>query len=381
MKKANLIVRWSCYFCLFFLHSVSVNAQSENEITEIIQQIVESYADDTDEEFDIESLVQNLTAYYENPINLNEADYTELNELILLSPPQIDALINHRRKAGDLLNIYELQSIKHFDLNTIERVLPFVKVKGEIDDVNIPLGKLLSQGKHSILTRYKQTLEDRQGYLNGKYLGSPQKIYTRYQYKYGTNLSYGFTAEKDEGEPFGGEYNPLGFDFYSFHAYLKNYGPFKYLALGDYKLDFGQGLIISSSFSSDKSDEVLNVMKNAYTVKQYTSAIEVFYNRGLAASIEFGDFELTAFGSYKPIDFRITDTIEIENSQDLEGSFQSTGTHQTESELKNKNRIKELYAGTHLSYSNTNFEVGLSSTVNKFDEILTKRNQIENNLR
>jgi len=396
MKKSYLIVRWSCCFFLFLLHSVSLIAQSENEITELVQQIVESYADDTDEEFDIESLVQNLMAYYENPINLNEAEYTELNELILLSPQQIDALINHRKKAGDLLNIYEIQSIKYFDLNTIERLLPFVNVKGQIDDVNIPLRKLLSKGKHSILIRYKQNLEDRQGFLNEKYLGSPQKIYTRYQYQYGTNLSYGFTAEKDEGEPFGGEYNPLGFDFYSFHVYLKNYGPFKYLALGDYKLDFGQGLIISSSFSADKSDEVLSVMKNAYTVKQYSSAIEALYNRGLAASFELGNVELTAFVSYKPIDARLINPIEIDtlpdinpfpdfpdlpdfpDFPDLESSFQFTGIHQTESQFESKNTLKELYTGTHLSYSKTNFEIGFTGTINKFSGFLTTREQVYN---
>jgi len=387
-SRVSVIIKCCCIWLMLF-SGIVVLAQDETDINNVIQQIVESYADDTEEEFDIESLIQNLTTYYQNPLNLNEAGFTELNELQLLSPPQIDALLNHRKKAGDLLNIYELQSIKYFDLNSIERLLPFVQVSGGIDDVNIPFGKLLSEGKHSIIMRYKQTLEDQQGYINDKYLGGPQKLYTRYQYKYGRNLSYGITAEKDDGEPFGGTYNPYGFDFYSFHIYLKDYGPFKYLALGDYRLDFGQGLIVSSSFSADKSDEVLSVMKNAYTVKQYTSAVEALFNRGVAASFEFGNFEFTAFGSYKSLDAKLINSTTTDSLPDISpfpdfpdipdfSGGDSGGNHQTESSFESKNTVKEIYAGSHLTYDLRNFEVGLTGTINKFDAFITKRYQTYN---
>ncbi len=380
MISWRFYMKWCFCGCLMMLFSVGLYAQQEDQINNLIQQIVESYADDEDDDIDVELLTQNLTFYYQSPLNLNKATFTELSELQLLNPPQIDALLNHRKRAGDLLNIYELQSIKYFDLATIERLLPFVEVKGAIDDVNIPIGKLLSKGKHFILARYAQTLEDRAGYLNEKFLGSPQKLYARYQYQYGKNFSYGFTAEKDAGEPFGGEYNPYGFDFYSFHVYLKDYGPFKYLALGDYRLDFGQGLIVSSSFNSDKSDEVLSVMQNAYTVKQYTSAIEALFNRGIAATVQVGNFELTAFGSYKPIDARLIDLDDIDDFPDI-GTFQIAGLHQTESNFRSKNTVKETFAGTHLSYDHKNFEIGLTGTINKFSAFLTKRNQVYNNFR
>ena len=37
---------------------------------------------------------------------------------------------------------------------------------------------------------------------NKVYLGSPYRVYTRYRFRYRQNISFGFTAEKDEGEEF-----------------------------------------------------------------------------------------------------------------------------------------------------------------------------------
>lgn len=372
MKKCKLFIRWSGCFCFIFFQSVLLFAQSEIEITDLIQQVLENYTEDNDDEIDVESLIQNLTVYYRNPINLNEADFTELSELQLLTPPQIDALLNHRKKSGDLLNIYELQSIKYFDLNTIERLLPFVEVKGEIDDVNIRLGKLLSEGKHSLFMRYEQTLEDRSGYLNGNYLGGPQKLYTRYQYQYGQNLSFGFTVEKDAGEPFGGTYNPAGFDFYSFHVYLKDYGPFKYLALGDYRLNFGQGLAMWSGFSARKSDLVLSTLKNAYLTKRFTSVTEFEFSRGAAATIELGDLDLTAFASHKPIDanIQLLDTL---NNEVLEvGALQISGLHRTENEIEDKHSIKETLLGGNVTFERKNIEFGASAIYSKYSSPLSR---------
>jgi len=372
MRSWRLFLKGCFFGCLIFLSSIELFAQDERELNDLIQQIVESYAEDTDDEIDIESLVQNLTSYYQNPINLNKADFTELSELQLLDPPQVDALLNHRKKAGDLLNIYELQSIKYFDLNTIERLLPFVKVSGQIDDLNLSIQQLLSKGKHEIFMRYERTLETRAGFLTGRYLGDPSKIYTRYRYGYGQNLSYGFTLEKDAGEPFGGAHNPLGFDFYSYHLYLKDYGPFKYLALGDYRLNFGQGLLMWSGFSTRKGDLVLGTLKNAYLTKRFTSVTEHEFGRGISATIELNDLSFTAFASRKSLDanIQLLDTL---NDDVLEiSSIQETGNHRTEGEIEDKHAIKETFAGTNLTFERRNIEIGLSGMFTNFSSPLVR---------
>jgi len=369
MKKA---IKYSYFILLCSCTSFLLNAQSEVEINDIIQQITDSFIEDADENLDIEALTQNLMYYYQSPLNLNKADFTELNELILLNPIQIDALLNHRKSAGDLLNIYELQSIKYFDLNTISLLLPFVKVSGELDDLNLSLKQILTKGKHELFVRYERTVEKRAGYEDGRYLGSPDKVYSRYRYGYGQNLSYGFTLEKDAGEPFGGAHNPVGFDFYSYHLYLKDYGPFKYLALGDYRLNFGQGLLMWSGFSTRKGDLVLGTLKNAYLTKRFTSVTEHEFGRGVAATLEAGNLSFTAFASRKPIDanIQVLDTL---SDEVLEiSSLQTGGYHRTENEIEDKHAIKETLVGTNFTFERKNIELGLSSMFTNYSSLLVR---------
>ena len=56
-------------------------------------------------------------------------------------------------------------------------------------------------------------------------------------------MSIGFTMEKDAGEEFFKGKQSTGFDFYSAHCYIRNLGILKSLAIGDYHVSFGQGLI------------------------------------------------------------------------------------------------------------------------------------------
>ena len=71
------------------------------------------------------------------------------------------------------------------------------------------------------------------------YLGNSLYHNIRYTYQYRNRLFWGFMAEKDAGEPFG-SYGNKAYDAYSFHFLLKDCGKLKALALGDYRLGFGE---------------------------------------------------------------------------------------------------------------------------------------------
>jgi len=51
-----------------------------------------------------------------------------LQALHLLSDIQISNLTDHIIKYGKLITIYELQTIDGFDLQTIRKLLPYIKV-------------------------------------------------------------------------------------------------------------------------------------------------------------------------------------------------------------------------------------------------------------
>ena len=52
---------------------------------------------------------------------------------------------------------------------------------------------------------------------------------------------------QDAGEPFLAHGNGLGYDHYSFYLLLRKMGRMKALAIGRYKVSFGQGLVINNS--------------------------------------------------------------------------------------------------------------------------------------
>src|SRR6202042_3274314 len=104
-------------------------------------------------------------------------------------------------------------------------------------------------GDASFLIRAGQVLEKSKGYEKPSapgaayYEGSPQNLFIRYNYNYKQLLLYGFTGEKDAGEPFFRGAQRYGFDFYSFHFFLRQTGLIRALAIGDFTVNMGQGLI------------------------------------------------------------------------------------------------------------------------------------------
>jgi hypothetical protein len=204
----------------------------------------------------------------EHPVNLNTAsreDLKPLHELVLLTDIQITAILNYRDKLGNFISIYELQSVPYLDLETIKAILPYVRVNSDISQFQVKLHDELLRGDYTILLRGQQILEEQKGYTPSdstyptRYLGSPLGLYFRFRYQYGTKLSYGITGQKDPGEEFFKGSQRQGFDFYSFHFYYTGNKFLKALALGDYELKFGQGLIVAHGFGVSKSSLVMTV--------------------------------------------------------------------------------------------------------------------------
>ncbi len=385
----------SIFTFLFALCLLNVSAQ-DGDRGEAFEELLEIIGEENESDTDLDEIIQTLQNLKKKPINLNKATSKELYETRLFSPEQIDALILHRKIAGDIVSLYELQSINYFDLAFINRIKPFVTVKRAIDDVNVNFGKLAFSGRHTVLLRYQQILQEKKGFkffpvdtctdtLNcpetKAYLGSPQKLYARYRYKYNTNISYGITAEKDEGEEFFKGNQAQGFDFYSAHFYLRDYGPFKYLALGDYELKFGQGLTMWSGIGFRKSSFVLQTKRQGFSVKPYTSVNEFLFRRGVAAAIDVGDIEVTAFASYKAIDGNITQVDTLNEDTDEVSSFQETGFHRTESEIEDKGALNEFMTGAHLAYQKRDLEIGLTGFYSKYSADLNRNVQAYNQFR
>ncbi len=366
-KKVVFTLAWLLLASVSFSQIQPKPDQDGNDI----QDIIENNAQQTESEtFDYDAYIDELENFKRHPINLNSATNDILNDFPLLNAQQIAALLGHIEKNGKLLSIFELQGIPGFDVQLINRMLPYVMVDSDVKDVHVPLKKLLSKGNFVFLSRYRQTFAKSAGYkrTDGKgYLGNPFNLFLRFRYTYGTKLSYGFTAEKDAGEEFFKASNKKGFDYYSGHLFLRNIKQLKALALGDYEIRLGQGLIMWSGFGVRKSPMVMNVKREGMKLRPYTSVNEFNFMRGGAFTVGAKGFEFTAFGSFKQVDANIVATVDTSiNAEEAFSSFNESGFHRTANEIADRNSIRQIVTGGNVSYGKRKWHVGGNVVYTRF---------------
>ncbi|MCS6935575.1 MAG: helix-hairpin-helix domain-containing protein [Chitinophagales bacterium] len=363
MRRGFCII--GVWFCITLL-------RAQNPEGNDVQEIIENNAQQTESEgFDYDASIDELEYYRKHPINLNHTTAEQLNDLGLLTAQQIAALMNYLSLHGKLISVYELQAVPLFDLRTIQLILPYIEVKHDITENIVPARKLLTKGRFMFVTRYKQVLERSRGYLlkeGNRYLGSPFNLFARFRYQYSTKLSYGFTVEKDAGEEFFRGSNKQGFDYYSGHVFLRDFKILRALALGDYEVRLGQGLIMWSGFGMRKSPAVMNVKRVGMRLRPYNSLNEFNFMRGAGVTLGIKNFEVTAFGSFKQLDANMVpvsaDT--TLNEEEAFSSFNESGYHRTPNELADRNRLNTLNAGGNISYNTKKWHVGFNALYTRF---------------
>ena len=377
-------------FVFFAPNSFAQN--NDPDIDGELQAIIELLIEQNEELAQYDTYIENLTDLSSDKINLNKADYEEiqrLKELGIISDSQLNNLLDYRDEMGELFNKYELQAVPGWDLNTIRRAMPFVRVGGEIDAVNINLKELLFEGDNQLFMRYSRVLEKQEGYKIDPetgaptYLGNPDKLYMRFRHKYGSKISYGVTAEKDPGEQFFKGAQKNGFDFYSAHFYMRDVGPLKRLIVGDFQVTLGQGLMAWTGIGFGKSPFVMDIKRQGYSVNPYTSVNEALFFRGAALTARIAPkIDLTAFGSYKPIDVTFADSRDTFNIEELFASgISEAGLHRTETENFRRQNENITDVGAELKYKTRRLSVGVSGLYTKYSIPVTVRNVATNSFR
>ncbi|PHI18933.1 hypothetical protein CEQ90_15515 [Lewinellaceae bacterium SD302] len=330
------------------------------EVEQIIEDQLANEATDN-EDFDLNFAFAGLDVYRRKPLDLNRATAEELAELPFFNDIQIGQILDYRDRMNGFVNQYELQVIPSLDLETIRAATPYLRVGGGIDDLRTPIGQMLKESDRTLFLRWNRFLEETRGYSDGRYLGDPNQFYVRFRQQYSNKLSFGFTAEKDPGEPFfKGPNAKRGFDYYSAHFYMRNVNKtIKAVALGDFTVNFGQGLILYTGFGAGKSALVTSVRRSGRVIKPYGSVNESLFKRGAAVTLGLGkNVEFTAFGSRRGRDGNLLspDTITLEEFIDIttEASISSLdldGLHRTEAEIEDRNAVQQTSFGGSLRYN------------------------------
>ena len=387
----------SLFIFLLFLCSINAIVHAQEIIEKPLEQKLEKLAETSqNEDIDFLFITEALAYYTKHPINLNNTNAQELAQLSLLNDIQISNLLSHINKNGKLVELYELQSIDGFNLNTIHILLPYIKIS---DNGVIPITtkKILKDGNHSLFTRIQQVLEKQKGFIstnsseinnnpNAHYLGSKQKIYTRYRFTYNDRISASIMGDKDAGEVFfkqnvkcnDSRYQDVlnkklknGFDFYSAHLFITGKKRIKTIAIGDYQIDFGQGLTAKNTFRFGKSADVISIHNNPIGIRPHTSADENSYMRGFAFTAGGKTIHATGFLSKKQIDGNIINTDSL-NESTIVSSFQTTGLHSTPSEILDKHSITETVMGANISYVKNKYSLGITGTHTLFNSEIQK---------
>lgn len=316
------------------------------------------------EDLDYEEIYENLYALLQNPIDINRAERDDFMALFFLTERQINNLMNHRIQFGDFLSLYELQSLETFSLDDIQNLLPFVSIN--LAPLTFKPGDMLKRStEHYLVLRAGQTLERSRGYKEEIFAGSPQQYYTRYRMSRSKDFSLGFISEKDPGEK-------NFFDYTAFHAQVQNKGRFKNILVGDYLLQFGQGLVFSAGYVAGKGGEpVYTTRRSNLGARPYNSLIENGSFRGATATYQEGNLEITAMVSHRKKDASVSDPTETE--EEFFGSLLTAGLHRTESEIKNRRAVTEQNVGGNILYRLDHIQFGFSVLNTRFDKSFERR--------
>lgn len=304
--------------------------------------------------------MERLNHYRKRPLNLNKATQEQLKELIFLNPLQINNLLDHIQTNGKLIDQLELQSIVGFNIETIQLLLLFSSINSNTGLEQLSFSNLLKKGNNDIITRFGRVLENQKGYHNfldenrSRYLGNPYKLLTRYRFSYEDKILFSLNIDKDAGEKILYKNKP---DFLSASLYLKNISRFKKIVLGDFSLQFGQGLTLWSGLSYGKGADLFSLAKQDLGLKPYTSFNEFSYLRGFATQINFGKLDFTPFVSFKNLDA----STDVEREEIKILSLQQSGLHRTKNELNNKNSVHQFVTGGNLEYKHNRLSIGLNA--------------------
>lgn len=364
MKTTQLLRLISIINSLFIIPACSAQNPSENLIEEVLEDLsVNNDINNSVNSLNWENELEELSNRLQEPVNLNSATREQLEQFPFLSDIQIEHLLAYIYIHGQMETIYELQLVEELDRQTIQYLLPFVCIKAINNEPAFRWKTMLKDagryGKNEVLTRLDIPFYKRKGYEH-TYLGPSVYNSVKYTFRYRDQLYAGGVAEKDAGEPFAALHNRYGYDYYSFYLLLQNCGRLKSLVVGNYRLSFGQGLVMSTDYLMGKTIYAFSFNNRSAGIKRHSSTDEYNYFRGVATTVALTKrLSVSAFYSHRNMDGVVTDG-EIT-------SVYKTGLHRSRKEADKKNLLTSQLTGGNVSYQQNHIRLGITGVYYVFN--------------
>ena len=353
----KMLISW--FAVLFFQATVVYPQNTGNQRWESVLETLLS-----DEELSSDA-IEELSVLYESlhemPLNINTATREELMQLPFLTDRQVEDIHAYIYMHGPMLTLGELQLTGSLDYNTRQFLSYFVYAGDALQkNERIRLSRVIRQGRNEVVTSAEIPLYKRDGfryhsaqelerYPNRAYLGNRFSHSLRYSFNWHNRIRFGFSADKDAGEPFLGR-NRAGYDFYSPYLYIKDIGMLRELAVGRFKAQFGYGLLLGGGFSVGKNMALTAMSRQSQGLKPHSSTQEYGYLQGAGAAVGHGHTVLTFLAAMTPLDATL-------KGDTIISSFKEDGYHRTVLEWSKKHNVKlgTLAANVRYSYRGLRF--------------------------
>lgn len=233
-----------------------------------------------------------------NQWNINQLSADVAIQTLQMSDFQYYQLQKYIDQHGALVTIYELAGIEGFDYPDMLQFIPFLYAK-PIKQNHKLFRNFFKHSKHQLIIRNGRILqsttpEDQ----NDKepLEGTPDHLCFKYRFQANDWFSFALSGEKDAGETLFKENSKHGFDLYSGYIQAQNLGILRKLVIGDFRVQWGEGVILGSDYLQG-SGVLVRKMKNP--IQAVSTMNESSFLRGISCEMGSSKWNTNLFYSNK----------------------------------------------------------------------------------
>lgn len=311
---------------------------------------LESLLESDEREDDNSEILDETLWLQDHPLDLNVASAAELAAIPRITHEEVMEILRLREHLRTFDAVEQLALIPHSGEEILGKARTFVVVLPATDD-----GAITTR----FTTRAVRDLQQRKGFLDGRFSGSSLKNYTTLTVAQRKHLEAGILFEKDAGES-------IRDGFVSGYLAMRNLAFVSEAIVGDYIVEAGQGLVLWRATAPQKGSEGVRIVRRAGRgIRPYRSTDEFHFLRGVAASTNFAldDNMLSLMGFYSKRSLSAT------VSGESVSTFYEAGLFRTESERKRRNAVTERLAGGRILWrSHAQWQFGATVYHSTFDK-------------
>lgn len=322
-------------------------------------------ADDEPDEATLSDWEDQISQLAEHPFSINTDTIGLAKRLPFLSTRQINAMNEYLSRYGRITSAAELLLIPELDLPTVKRLVECIDFDSGTNGYTKSLSECINEAEHQAIVTasvpFYTTYGDRSAYLGPRYKHS-----LRYTLNCSDQLKVGFVAAQDAGEPFFAGRNKWGYDHFSPFVMYRGRGLLRTIALGNYRLSMGLGLVMNTNMSFGKASMLPTFNAGDNELRVHSSRSASNYLQGVATELSLShNLQLTLFASS-----RLIDTTPTSDGNAIQ-TILSSGYHRTESEMSRKHNARQSSTGLNLRFTSGQWYAGLTAVATALSKRLS----------